>query len=46
MQGGKIVDITIEDNPEVKKIPEKTVELLNVWLDNEIEKEKGENHGE
>lgn len=36
MMSGKIVDMTIEQNPEVKEIPEKTIELLNTWLDKEI----------
>lgn len=38
MMSGKIVDMTIEQNPEVKEIPEKTIELLNTWLDQETKK--------
>jgi len=38
MAGGKLVDLTIENNPQIKEVPGKTIDLLNAWL----EKETGE----
>lgn len=38
MAGGKLVDMTIENNPQIKEVPGKTIDLLNAWL----EKETGE----
>ena len=36
MAGGKLVDMTIENNPQIKEIPGKTIDLLNAWLEKEI----------
>ena len=40
MMGGKVVDLTIDNNPEVKEIPEKTINLLNAWIEEETEELK------
>lgn len=36
MAGGKLVDMTIENNPQIKEVPGKTIDLLNAWLEKEI----------
>ena len=40
MMSGRVIDQAVVGNPDAKDIPDKTVELLNVWLDNEIQKNK------
>jgi hypothetical protein len=35
MMGGRVVDLTIEGNPQIKEIPEKTIDLLNAWIEEE-----------
>lgn len=40
MMGGRIVDLTIDNNPEIKHIPEKTIDLLNAWIEEETEELK------
>lgn len=37
MAGGKLVDLTIENNPQIKEVPGKTIDLLNAWLEKETE---------
>jgi Na+-driven multidrug efflux pump len=43
MMGGRVVDLTIEDNPQIKEIPEKTIDLLNAWIEEETKNIKEEN---
>ena len=38
MMGGKVVDQTIENNPEVKDLPGNTIDLLNEYIKAETEK--------
>lgn len=35
MMGGKVVDMTVENNPQLKEIPGKTIDLLNAWIEEE-----------
>jgi len=39
MQIGSIVDMAVEDNPNLKKIPQNTIILLNKYIEDELEKE-------
>lgn len=39
MQIGSVVDMAVEDNPNLKQIPESTIILLNKHIENELEKE-------
>ena len=43
MMGGRVVDLTIENNPQIKEIPEKTIDLLNAWIEEETKNIKEEN---
>ena len=45
MMGGKVVDLTIENNPQLKEVPEKTINLLNTWIEEETKNIKKENEG-
>lgn len=45
MMGGKVVDMTIENNPQLKKIPEKTLDLLNAWIEEETRNIKENEQG-
>ena len=42
MMGGKVVDLTIENNPQIKEIPDKTIDLLNAWIEGETKNLKKE----
>ena len=35
MMGGRVVDMTVENNPQLKEIPGKTIDLLNAWIEEE-----------
>jgi predicted transporter len=43
MMGGRVVDMTVENNPQIKEIPEKTIDLLNAWIEEETKNIKEEN---
>ena len=43
MIGGKAVDSIVEENPEVKELPENTLNLLNEYIKAETEKVKAKN---
>ena len=43
MVGGKAVDSIVEKNPEVKELPENTLNLLNEYIKAETEKVKAKN---
>lgn len=38
MMGGKVVDTTIENNPEIKELPGNTINLLNEFIEAETDK--------
>lgn len=46
MMGGKVVDMTVENNPQLKEIPGKTIDLLNAWIEEETKNIKEENEQE
>ena len=43
--GGKVVDMTIENNPQLKEIPGKTIDLLNAWIEEETRNIKENEQG-
>lgn len=43
MMGGKVVDMTIENNPKLKEMPGKTIDLLNSWIEEETRNLKKKN---
>lgn len=45
MMGGKVVDMTIENNPQLKEIPGKTIDLLNAWIEEETRNIKENEQG-
>ena len=45
MMGGKVVDMTIENNPQIKEIPGKTIDLLNAWIEEETRNIKENEQG-
>lgn len=46
MAGGKLVDMTIENNPQIKEVPGKTIDLLNAWLEKETGEIKGQENNQ
>lgn len=38
MMGGKVVDTTIQNNPEIKELPGNTINLLNEFIEAETDK--------
>lgn len=46
MMGGKVVDMTIENNPQLKEIPGKTIDLLNAWIEEETRNIKENEQGD
>lgn len=45
MMGGKVVDMTIENNPQLKEIPGKTIDLLDAWIEEETRNIKENEQG-
>ena len=45
MMGGRVVDMTIENNPQIKEIPGKTIDLLNAWIEEETRNIKENEQG-
>lgn len=46
MMGGKVVDMTVENNPQLKEIPGKTIDLLNAWIEEETKNIKENEQGD
>ena len=46
MTGGRVVDYTIDNNPEIKEIPENTISLVNEYLKTVTNELKGERSDE
>jgi len=46
MMGGKVVDMTVENNPKLQEIPGKTIDLLDAWIEEETINLKNEHNGE
>lgn len=46
MMGGKVVDMTVENNPQLKEIPGKTIDLLNARIEEETRNIKENESGD
>ena len=46
MMGGRVVDYTVNHNPEIKEIPENTISLVNEYLKTVTNELKGEHSDE